>query len=137
MQLKRTNDKDPADWFDTALERLKIADLIWTHEGFTATGVECLHEAAERSLKGYLIANGWSLQRTHDLELLTRAAVGFNAQFSEFLAPAAVLTEKFFEQHYPGGDLTKLADDYETLRTKVGEMIEFIKISLPKFFPKK
>ena len=136
MQLKRTSDSDPADWFDTAADRLKIADLAWQHEGFTPTGVECLHEATERYLKGFLIASGWTLQRTHDLELLTRAAMAFNSQFSGFLPSATELTEKFFEQHYPGGDLTRIAENYEPLRTKVGEIVELIKTSLPKYFPK-
>jgi hypothetical protein len=135
MQLKRTNDNDPADWFDTAAERLKIADLAWQHEGFTATGIECLHKATERYFKGYLIARGWTLERTHDLELLTRAAIVFNSQFNVFLPSASELTQKFFEQHYSGGDLTKLADNYETLRSKVGELIELIKANLPQYFP--
>ena len=136
MLLKQTSDVNPADWFDTAADRLAIADLAWKYEGFTPTGIECLHEAAERYLKGYLIANGWVLQRTHDLGLLTRAAIGFNLQFNGFVPTATELTEKFFEQHYPGGDLTELAKNYETLRAKVGEMIELIKTLLPQYFPK-
>jgi HEPN domain-containing protein len=134
MAFKQTSDKDPADWFEFAAERLKIADLAWKHEGFTPTGLECLQEAAERYLKGYLIAKGWQLQKTHDLERLMRVAEGIDKAFAPFVPMSIELTEKFFAQHYPGGDLTDLPSNYETLRSQVSEVIKIIKGALPNYF---
>ena len=67
MLRKQSSDKDPADWFYAASDRLKIADLAWANEGLTQSGIELLQEAVERYLKGYLVAKGSVLKRTHDL----------------------------------------------------------------------
>ena len=136
MLRKQTSETNPADWFSLAEDRLKIADLAWKHEGVTAAGIECLQEAAERYLKGFPIAKGWKLKKTHDLETLVGDAIAFDQTFKTFTDVAGDLTEDFFAQHYPGGDMTGLGDDYEALRAKVGEMVELIKTSLPQFFPK-
>ena len=94
-----------------------------------------MQEATERYLQGYLIARGWTLVKTHDLERLVKEAAQFEAKFSAFAPFAEELTEDFFAQHYPGGDLTQVGQNYETLREQAGEMIVLIQQSLPQFFP--
>lgn len=134
MLRKKTSEKDPADWFAFAEERLRGADVLWKVEGLTATGIESLQEAAERFLKGYLIAKGWELVKTHDLSRLIREAEKLDARFKSFEQFGASLTEDFFAQHYPGSDTTDLGDDYETLRQQMGAMLELIHSSLPEYF---
>jgi HEPN domain-containing protein len=136
MLRKQTSDKNPADWFDLAEDRLKVADLAWKYEGITAAGIECLQEAAERYLKGFLIAKGWKLEKTHDLARLVGDAVTYHKSFTAFSALAIALTEEFFAQHYPGGDMTTLGANYETMRAAVGDLVELIKKSVPQHFPK-
>ena len=70
MKLGKTDESNPAHWFAFAAERLLAADLLSQHDGTSASSVEALQEAAERYLKGYLIAKGWTLKRTHDLKVL-------------------------------------------------------------------
>ncbi len=135
MLRKQTNDKNPADWFAFAEERLHAADVLWQHEGLTATGIEILQEAVERYLKGYLIAKGWTLVKTHDLERLLKEAAGFDPAFVKFTALAQELTEDFFAQHYPGEDTTLVGQNYETLRKQAGQLIELIQPGLPQYFP--
>ena len=106
MLRKQTSEKDPADWIAFGAERLQATDSLWQHEGLTAAGIELLQEAVERYLKGYLIAKGWSLVRTHDLERLLKEAIAFDKAFTKFKSLAEELTEEFFAQHYPGEDLT-------------------------------
>ncbi|MBI4327393.1 MAG: hypothetical protein HY674_19330 [Chloroflexi bacterium] len=60
MLRKQSAETDPADWFYLAADRLKIADLVWRHEGLSPSGIELLQEAIERYLKGYLVAKGWA-----------------------------------------------------------------------------
>ena len=134
MLRKQTSDKDPADWFAFPEDRLKCADSLWKHEGLTAGGIESLQEASERYLKGYLIAKGWALVRTHDLERLIKEATGFHPDFARFRKFAVELTEDFFAQHYPGEDTTHLGQNYSTLRNQAGELIGLIKTELPHFF---
>ena len=104
MRGKQSDETDPADWFYLAEDRLRAADVLWKAEGLTASGIELLQEAAERYLKGYLVARGWRLVKTHDLEALLDAASSFDPAFGRFAAFAEELTEDFFAQHYPGQD---------------------------------
>ena len=136
MLRKQTSENDPADWFEFGAERLHAADTLWKHEGLTAPGIELLQEAVERFLKGYLIAKGWTLIRTHDLERLLKEAISLDASFVKFKKLAEDLTEDFFAQHYPGEDTTNIGKNYDALRAEAGELIELIQRSLPSFLPK-
>ncbi len=135
MLRKKTSAEDPADWFALADERLRAADAIWKAEGLTGTGIEVLHEAVERYLKGYLIANGWRLVKTHDLERLLADSLAFNSSLTKYVNLAQTLTHDFFAEHYPGDDLTEVGRDYEKMRVETDELRAFIKTSLPRFFP--
>lgn len=135
LHRKQSSETDPADWFYAANERLRGADLFWESDGLTLVGIELLQEAAERYLKGYLIAKGWPLARTHDLRTLVSEAVGIDPAFARFKGLAADLTADFFAQHYPGGDWTNVGLNYETMRKEAAEMIDLIHQSLPQFFP--
>jgi HEPN domain-containing protein len=136
MLRRPTSETDPADWFALAAERLHGADLLWDNEGLSALGIEALQEAAERYLKGFLIAKGWRLAKTHDLKRLLREAEAYDGRFARFRDFAQELTEDFFAQHYPGGDLTNVGENYEALRQQAGELVALIKQSLPDYWPK-
>ena len=138
MPPNRVSDEnDPADWFYSGSDRLRAADSLWENEGLTHSGVELLQEAAERYLKGFLIANGWRLARTHDLRRLIQEAAGYDRSFTKFGAMSKELTEDFFAQHYPGGDWSKVGVNYQILCKQLGEMVDHIQRILPQFFPKK
>ena len=78
---RHSDENDPKDWFYSATDRLRAADSLWRTEGFTHSGIELLQEAMERYLKGFLIAKGWRLARTHDLRRLIQDACGYDAGF--------------------------------------------------------
>jgi hypothetical protein len=44
------------------------------------------------------------------------------------------LTEQYWAQHYPGGDLTTVGNDYNELRTSVGELVALIQSIVPRYF---
>ena len=134
MKLGRTDESNPAHWFAFAEERLRATDVLSRHEGMSATSVEILQEAVERFLKGYLIAKGWKLKRVHDLKVLVRDAADFDPDFALFLDFAERLTAEFFEQHYPGGDLTHVGDDYDSMREEAGRLARLIQRLLPEHF---
>ena len=125
-----TDAKNPEHWLLLARDRIEKADAIFLQFGASWTGVELLHETAERFLKAYLIHHGWELIKTHDLSRLLAQACQFDPQLSQFCETAQTLTEQFWEQHYPGGDLDEVGQDYSLLRKSLGEMIAIIESSL-------
>lgn len=58
--------------------------------------------AAEKFLKGYLIAQGWTLERTHDIVALLELATQFEARWESMLTEGAVLNEYIVAGRYPG-----------------------------------
>jgi hypothetical protein len=84
-----------------------------------------------RTSEGYLLANGWTLRKVHDLTFLNDEAKKFDARFNGFDDLCENLTEQFWAQHYPCGDLTEVGSDYEMLRQQAGEMIALILASVP------
>lgn len=105
---------------------MEKADALFAQFGPSWSGVELLQEGAERYLKGYLISKGWALTRTHDLNGLLASACEYDPGFADHASTCQSLTEQFWEQHYPGGDLTEVGEDYEEMRKSIGEMISRI-----------
>lgn len=136
MLRKKSSETDPADWIYLAGDRLMAADLLWQHEGLTASGIELLQEAVERYLKAFLIAHGWRLVKTHDLDALLGEAIARNAAFQGFTGLTSRLTRDFFAQHYPGSDWTHVGEDYADLRRQAGELVGLISRLMPQCFPK-
>lgn len=128
----KTSESNPQDWFLIAADRLRVGDSTRQHEGITYTGVELLQEAVERYLKGYLVSRGWTLERTHDLRKLIEEACRYDTTFKKFADLADSLTEQFWAQHYPGGDLVDVGSDYDDLRLQAGGLIELILYSVPQ-----
>jgi HEPN domain-containing protein len=73
--------------------------------GVTFLGVEALHEAVERYLKGFLVSRGWKIERTHDLSYLVDCAIQHDPIFREYAGLTESLADQFWAQHYPGGNL--------------------------------
>ena len=122
----KTNEDNPADWLRSARSRMHSADLLHPIEGATESVIELMQEAAERFLKAYLIERGWKLRKIHDLGALVAEAVTLDSRFSAFEDFADSLTDQFWAQHYPGGDLDEVGQDYPALRKSLGEMITLI-----------
>jgi hypothetical protein len=63
---------------------------------------------------------------------MTRLSSGDYGSYDEQYALLAdTLTQQFWAQHYPGGDLEDVGSDYEVLRQQAGEMIVLILASMP------
>lgn len=120
------DDANPENWFALAQERMESADALFAARGPCYSAVELLQEGVERYLKGYLVGNGWKLERIHDLNRLIDIARTYDNGFTTFAPLAQSLTEQFWAQHYPGGDLTDVGADYEALRQAAGELIGLI-----------
>jgi HEPN domain-containing protein len=58
--------------------------------------------AAEKYLKGYLIAQGWELTKTHDLVALLTRCTDYAERFEALREGGAVLNEYIVAGRYPG-----------------------------------
>jgi HEPN domain-containing protein len=122
----RTDETNPADWFLLGRERLEAADAVRSARGVCNSAVELLQESVERYLKGFLVSTGWPLQRIHSLSTLLDFAIKRDARFKEFAELCDTLTAQFWQQHYPGGDLTDVGADYDALRAESEQLIVLI-----------
>lgn len=127
-----TREDNPYDWFTLAADRLRGADVLYQAGGVTYLGVEALHEAIERYLKGYLVARGWTIKRTHNLPHLLDQAILYDPAFKRYADLAESLTDQFWAQHYPGGDMEGFGANYAELRSQSGQLIELILKATPK-----
>ena len=58
--------------------------------------------AAEKLLKAYLIAQGWTLERTHDVVTLLELCAAHDANWRDLMDEGAVLNEYIVSGRYPG-----------------------------------
>lgn len=126
----KTDENNPADWLRSAQVRLRSLDILHAAEGATESVVELLQEAAERALKAYLLSQGWRLRKIHDLGALVADAVELDPRFAEFEDFADSLTDQFWAQHYPGGDIEDIGHDYPDLRQSLAAMISLIEAAI-------
>lgn len=126
----KTDENNPLDWLRSARIRLHSADLLHPIEGATESVIELLQEASERFLKAYLLSRGWKLRKIHDLGALVAEAVNLDPSFAAFEDFADSLTDQFWAQHYPGGDLDEVGNDYPNLRRDLGEMVQLIESAI-------
>ncbi len=126
----KTDENNPLDWLRSAKIRLHSTDLLHPIEGATESVIELLQEASERFLKAYLLSRGWKLRKIHDLGALVAEAVNLDPRFTAFEDFADSLTDQFWAQHYPGGDLDEVGHDYLALRKSLGEMARLIETAI-------
>lgn len=58
--------------------------------------------AAEKFLKGYLISQGWTLEKTHDIVELLELCADYDVELGTMIAEGAVLNEYIVAGRYPG-----------------------------------
>lgn len=58
--------------------------------------------AAEKALKGYLIAQGWTLEKTHDILKLLKASSAYDAELGKMVSQGEILNEYITTGRYPG-----------------------------------
>lgn len=93
----------PAEWLRYATENLAVAEreLAYEAPAFHTICFLC-QSAAEKYLKGFLIAQGWQLERTHDIVVLLDLCADHEPTFSELREDGAVLNEYIVAGRYPG-----------------------------------
>ena len=95
-----------ADWFEQARRELDMAEVALSKEYLDLAAVH-VHQAVEKTLKGFIIRNGEKPPRTHNLPALLDLAVAHREELEgerDWLITVSAYYETF---HYPG---TRTAD---------------------------
>ncbi|MDR3198387.1 MAG: HEPN domain-containing protein [Planctomycetaceae bacterium] len=89
-------------WFDFADQDLDTAQLLIQMRP-THFEIICYHceQAAEKYLKGYLVAHGTFPPKTHELEKLCAMCSETDNQFNEIVATCSFLTQFATQMRYP------------------------------------
>lgn len=103
---------NPADWRVVA-ER----DLASAHRCLAAAEPHlvgfCLEQSAEKLLKGWLIAHGWSLVKTHDIIRLANECLSHGLDLGWFDATGQRLKNLYFTERYVDDSPDPDPDDAE------------------------
>ena len=93
----------PVEWLRFAEENLQVAEQALSFEE-PAWHTICFlcQSAAEKFLKAYLIAQGWKLERTHDIVVLLGLCADYDSAFADLTGDGAILNEYTVTGRYPG-----------------------------------
>jgi len=93
----------PHEWLRYAEGDLGVAEHEMRYE-MPAYHTICFlcQSAAEKFLKGYLIAQGWTLEKTHDIVELLEWCADYDEELGTMIAEGAILNEYVVAGRYPG-----------------------------------
>ncbi len=91
------------EWFDKGKHDIEGAEILFESGHYTDTIAMLIQQAIEKYLKGFLLFNGWRLEKIHDLEKLVTEAVVFEPTFEVYLDFARKITTYYIEERYPPG----------------------------------
>ena len=91
------------EWFRYAKGDLLVAEQAFQDE-VPAYHTICFlcQGAAEKFLTGYLIAQGWTLEKTHDIVRLLGLCVQYDAGWGDLAMAGVALNEYIVAGRYPG-----------------------------------
>lgn len=91
------------EWFNKGNKDLKDAEFLFKHNRALETISFHIQQAAEKYLKGFLIAKGKKLEMIHDLVKLLSDAIRIDPDFEQFKEIVEKVTNFYFESRYPMG----------------------------------
>jgi HEPN domain-containing protein len=92
-------------WLTRARNDLANAEFTAAHRGdLLDTVVYHCQQAAEKAVKAYLVSEGLSIPKTHDVGKLVELAAAKHAEFSHFQQVADAITPLGTEFRYPADD---------------------------------
>lgn len=119
------------EWFDRGEHDINGAEILFESGHYTDTIAVLIHQAVEKYLKGFLLFNGWHLEKIHDLEKLVTEAMTFDDNFESYLDFARRTTAYYIEECYPPGPVVDYPrEEIKKALSIAKEMIKRIKKTL-------
>jgi len=117
----------PESWYQLARRDLDKArrDLA---QGDLSYAAITFQQAAEKACKGWLVAHGWKLVKTHDLVFLVGEIQQRGQEIGWFEKSAALLSKEFLEERYVSWDAepTPSAEEVTTLKEEVERLFAIL-----------
>jgi HEPN domain-containing protein len=90
----------PANWIAFARRDVQAADVL-RHNGIYEEACFHTQQAAEKALKAFLLHNGQTPPRTHDLSDLLTRCLTFDTTLNALRAECTTLTQYYAPTRYP------------------------------------
>ena len=121
------------EWVDRGKRDLETAKILFSKVDFYDIILFHIHQAVEKSIKGFLIYHGWKLKKIHDLETLITEAMNFDNFFQTYLDYGRKLTAFYFEERYPPGPVSSFSEEEVKNMLEIAEeIIENINLLIKK-----
>jgi HEPN domain-containing protein/predicted nucleotidyltransferase len=113
VMTKPQDSRIAREWFDHAKKHLRSSDTLWGAGEDPEIVAEHLQQGLERTLKGYLVHQGWELLKTHNLEELLADAIRFDPSFDrdDFKHTCKMITKFYDTYRYPKEETPPLTRD--------------------------
>ncbi len=114
------------EWFSKGQKDIEDAEFLLKNNRALENIAYHTHQAVEKYLKGFLINNGWKLEKVHDLVKLLEEAIKIDKSFNRFAVPMRKITNFYFESRYPVG--YKVEYTKQELKKAIKESKEMINL---------
>ena len=120
-----------AEWIEKADEDLKFA-RVSLEEGLEFYPQICflLHQAVEKYLKAYIIANELDFRKTHDLGRLVNICGQKDNEFNQYFDKVADLNTYYIETRYPDYEIQVNKSQAENALRLAVDIAAFVKQKL-------
>ena len=94
---------DPKVWWLRAQKDLRSAQLNFDEDSDGQAEVVCYdcQQACEKMFKAFLLKNGWTLTKTHDLDFLLQDGIKYLPELNRLENQISELNSLFMSSHYP------------------------------------
>lgn len=116
----------PTDWFKKAEADIRTVEILIAQKGDTEIAAMHIQQAIEKYIKGYLLAKGWKLKKTHDLPELLDEAVKYSPSLEKFRDLCEEATVFYFEARYPFFKEGPAVEEVSEFLTQAKEMVKVI-----------
>ena len=123
------------EWFYKGKKDIEDAEFLLENNRAVENISFHIQQAVEKHLKGFLIYNGWKLEKIHDLVKLLEEAIKLEESFIQFIVPLRKITNFYFESRYPVG--YKVEYTKQELKESINQsknLIKLIKKTIRKKF---
>jgi HEPN domain-containing protein len=95
--------KEVVEWITKADKDLDEAKFLFENNRPLENVAYFVHQAIEKYFKGFLINNGWELEKIHDLVRLVKETTRLDKSFERFISIMEEITDFYIESRYPVG----------------------------------
>ena len=120
--------RDPSDWFRKGQDDLQRVPRR-LQEGDYEDAAFHLQQALEKCLKGFLIARGWKLQRTHNRSLLLDEATPFLSALESHQSLCQEVSAFYVEERYPLSMEPPTREELEPLLQQAQQLINLLRVA--------